>query len=297
LVNGSLAAGSAVTVQGSGTLGGTGTVGGVVTNQAGGMLLPGSSGIGKLTFSSSVSLLDGSTNLFEISKNGGVLTNDLAAISGALKQGGSLMVTNIGTNALAAGDSFKLFNAASFSGAFTNIVLPPLASGLNWNTTTLASNGTLAVVWNTYTLTYLAGANGTISGTSTQTVNYGASGTAVTAVPDTDFYFSGWSDGLTANPRTDAGVTNNLSVTANFLSVEPARPVILSGLTVASGGNFLFQFTGTVGLHYRVETTPVLPATGAWQVVTDIISLAASPFAVSQPLTNSQGFYRIGFLP
>ena len=36
---------------------------------------------------------------------------------------------------------------------------------------------------NTYTLTYTAGANGTITGTSPQTVNYGADGTAVTAVP------------------------------------------------------------------------------------------------------------------
>ena len=36
---------------------------------------------------------------------------------------------------------------------------------------------------NTYTLTYTAGANGTIMGSTPQTVNYGASGTAVTAVP------------------------------------------------------------------------------------------------------------------
>ena len=36
---------------------------------------------------------------------------------------------------------------------------------------------------NTYTLTYTAGANGTITGTSPQTVAHGASGTAVTAAP------------------------------------------------------------------------------------------------------------------
>ena len=34
---------------------------------------------------------------------------------------------------------------------------------------------------NTYTLTYTAGANGTLAGTTPQTVNYGASGTPVTA--------------------------------------------------------------------------------------------------------------------
>ena len=37
---------------------------------------------------------------------------------------------------------------------------------------------------NTYTLTYTAGANGTITGTSPQTVNHGADGSEVTAVPN-----------------------------------------------------------------------------------------------------------------
>lgn len=38
---------------------------------------------------------------------------------------------------------------------------------------------------NSYTLTYTAGANGSITGTSPQTVNHGANGSEVTAVPDT----------------------------------------------------------------------------------------------------------------
>ena len=69
---------------------------------------------------------------------------------------------------------------------------------------------------NTYTLTYTAGANGTISGTSPQTVNYGANGTAVTASPNTGYHFVQWSDSSTANPRTDSNVTADLSVTASF---------------------------------------------------------------------------------
>ena len=69
---------------------------------------------------------------------------------------------------------------------------------------------------NTYTLTYTAGANGTITGSSPQTVNHGASGTAVTAVPATNYHFVNWSDGSTANPRTDTNVTANMTVTASF---------------------------------------------------------------------------------
>ena len=50
----------------------------------------------------------------------------------------------------------------------------------------------------------------------TQTVNHGASGSAVTAVPNTGYRFVKWSDGSTANPRTDTNVTGDISVTAEF---------------------------------------------------------------------------------
>ncbi|MBI3192918.1 MAG: InlB B-repeat-containing protein, partial [Ignavibacteriae bacterium] len=68
---------------------------------------------------------------------------------------------------------------------------------------------------NTYTLTYTAGANGTISGVTPQTVNHGSDGTAVTAVPTANYHFVNWSDGSTANPRTEVNVTRDTTVTAN----------------------------------------------------------------------------------
>lgn len=70
---------------------------------------------------------------------------------------------------------------------------------------------------NTYTLTYTAGTHGTITGASPQTVSYGGSGTAVTAVANSGYGFVKWSDGSTVNPRTDTNVTANCSVTATFL--------------------------------------------------------------------------------
>ena len=69
---------------------------------------------------------------------------------------------------------------------------------------------------NTYTLTYTAGSGGTITGSSSQAVNYGASGTAVTAVANEDHEFTQWSDGVTDNPRTDTNVTTDVNVTAIF---------------------------------------------------------------------------------
>ena len=38
----------------------------------------------------------------------------------------------------------------------------------------------------------------------------------VTAVPDEGYHFVQWSDGSTANPRTDTGVTGDIAVTASF---------------------------------------------------------------------------------
>ena len=68
----------------------------------------------------------------------------------------------------------------------------------------------------TYTLTYNAGANGSIVGTSPQTVNYGDNGAQVTATPDLCYYFVNWSDGVLTAARTDLNITGDKTVTANF---------------------------------------------------------------------------------
>ncbi len=68
----------------------------------------------------------------------------------------------------------------------------------------------------TFALTYTAAAHGSIGGEASQTVAYGADGSAVTALPDTGYHFVQWSDGSTANPRVDVDVTADLSVTASF---------------------------------------------------------------------------------
>lgn len=81
-----------------------------------------------------------------------------------------------------------------------------------------------ASIENTFTLTYNTGAHGLITGTSSQTVDRGGSGSAIIAVsgvPDPDcsycwWGFRRWSDGSTDNPRTDTNVTGNINVTAEW---------------------------------------------------------------------------------
>ena len=93
--------------------------------------------------------------------------------------------------------------------------------------TNVTSNRSVTATFaiNTFTLTYTAGANGTLSGTTPQTVNYGASGTAVTAVAAPGYHFANWSDSSTANPRTDTNVTASQSVSANFVPNTPTPPL------------------------------------------------------------------------
>lgn len=77
----------------------------------------------------------------------------------------------------------------------------------------------------TFDLAYAAGEHGSISGTTSQTVNYGTDGSTVTAVPDSNYAFVKWSDDSVENPRTDLNVTENITVTATFEIIDPNAPV------------------------------------------------------------------------
>jgi autotransporter-associated beta strand protein len=145
LVNGTLGNG-ATTVTNGGRLGGNGVIGGAVTVQSGGTLSPGAS-IGVLTANNNVALQSGGTTLMEISKTS--QTNDQLRVAGTLTFGGTLVVTNL-SGTIAAGDSFKLFQAGSINGSFSSNSLPVLDPGLAWNTANL-TNGILSVVQTTPT--------------------------------------------------------------------------------------------------------------------------------------------------
>ena len=94
----------------------------------------------------------------------------------------------------------------------------PVGAVTTYTFTNVIASHTISATFaiNTYTLTYTAGAGGTITGTTPQTVNYGGSGTQVTAVPNTGYHFVNWSDGSMASSRTDTNVTANISATATF---------------------------------------------------------------------------------
>jgi T5SS/PEP-CTERM-associated repeat protein len=124
------------------TLAGSSTIDGVVTVQSGGTLIPGSP-LGEILFNNPP-VLQGVTAM-DISKSASVLANDQLQVAGTLSYGGSLTVTNLGPDALSAGDQFFLFSATEYGGAFSSVALPALASGLAW-TNSLLQDGSIAVV-------------------------------------------------------------------------------------------------------------------------------------------------------
>ena len=142
-LNGSGTGSGNVTVQSGGTLTGVGKIGGAVTVTPGGKLLPGNP-LGTLTVSNDLSQASGSTTYFQVQHS--PLTNSALRVVGTVSQGGTLTVSNSGVAPFAAGDSFKLFAATGFSGAFSSFNLPALDGGLFWSTTRLAVDGTLGVV-------------------------------------------------------------------------------------------------------------------------------------------------------
>ncbi len=101
-------------------------------------------------------------------------------------------------------------------GTTTNRLSPihaPIFSGAY----TAGGNHSLAIFYPNL-VTFLSAPNGTITGTTTQSVDHGASCSAITAVPNDSCRFTGWSgDHIgTENPLTVTNVTADMTITANF---------------------------------------------------------------------------------
>jgi hypothetical protein len=82
-------------------------------------------------------------------------------------------------NAPTGGQTFKLFNASAYNGAFAVTNLPSLSAGLSWNTANLGVNGTISVTGTasgpstnaSITKVSLSGANLLVHGTNNNVPN------------------------------------------------------------------------------------------------------------------------------
>jgi hypothetical protein len=146
-----------------------------------------------------------------------------------------------------------------------------------------------------YRLKYATTAHGSVTGSLDQTVAPGDNGTAVTAEPDEGYHFVQWSDGLTANPRTDTNVNAPVDVAATF--AINVYPVVfdLGVLGSRSGGGALLQSIEhgspalapevTVAAHWRFigwsaafsSVTSAVTVTAQYERITHAITVAVDP--------------------
>jgi hypothetical protein len=101
---------------------------------------------GKLSFGSTLTINPSGTLLFQLSglvsgSNFGKLDRPFHTVNVA----GTLAVTLGSSFSPALGNSFDLLDFGSTTGAFSSLQLPPLASGLKWNTSSLYTTGTISV--------------------------------------------------------------------------------------------------------------------------------------------------------
>ncbi|MGJ8653633.1 MAG: carbohydrate-binding protein [Opitutaceae bacterium] len=178
------------------------------------------------TVTTSISEVSGVHHLYLVFTGGSGYLFNLNWFSFADVSSTYTLTYNAGANGSISGTSPQVVNAGG-NGSSVTAVADSGYSFVNWSDgstanprtdTNVTSDVTVTANFstNSYTLTYTAGVNGSISGTSPQTVAQGGNGTAVTAVADTGYSFVNWSDGSTANPRTDTNVTSDVTVTATF---------------------------------------------------------------------------------
>jgi len=107
------------------------------------------------------------------------------------------------------------------------IIITGLQNGVSYSFTVAAvnsagtseystSSNTVLSVYDIFDVNYIVSENGTLSGSSTQSVAYGSSTTAVTATPNAGYRFLKWSDDITTPTRTDSNITQNATITAMF---------------------------------------------------------------------------------
>lgn len=124
------------------SLKGTGTIFGPVTVVSN--LNPGVP-IGTLTISNDLALSSTSSSVFEVNLD--TLAADKVAGLSNVTFNGTLVLTNVGGTAAATdGATFKIFDAATYSGTFSATNLPALGGGFSWDMSNLGINGTVKLV-------------------------------------------------------------------------------------------------------------------------------------------------------
>jgi fibronectin-binding autotransporter adhesin len=268
-VNGSLA--SPNVIVNAGTLGGAGTISGAVAVNSTATLAPGTNAnaVGALTINNTLTFAGGSTNLMDL--DGLNNTNDTVKGLSAVTFNGTLTVTSLG-GTFAAGDSYKLFYASSYSGNFTATNLPALVGGLEWAWN--PANGVLSIVSGPRAISWTgnSGASGTRwdINTSTNWINTSAGNARSVYLEGDPVTFS------------DIGATNPTVSLMTTLS-----PV---SVTVNSSSNYTFTGSGYIsGASGLIKDGSGTLTLGTANDYSGVTTISGGTLAISGSLSNAAG--------
>ena len=222
-------------------------------------------------------------------------TGTTTVSNGTLLVNGSLAAGSVVTVAAGA----TLAGAGIINGATTiqfGGILQPGLGGLN--TSSLANNNSLNLAGKAVFNLNRTNAQNSSRVTGITTATYGGMLTMTNPGPalqagDTGYSFANWSDGGTANPRTDVNVTNNLTVTANFVAGNLVPPVISSAV-MQTGGSFTLGGTGAAGQTYILLTASDLESPVWTAIATNTADTnGVFNFNDAQATNFPQRFYRL----
>ncbi|MEI6949726.1 autotransporter-associated beta strand repeat-containing protein [Paraflavisolibacter sp. H34] len=234
----------AVTVASGATLGGTGFIKGAITVQSGAKLQPGSNGIGTLTDSTSVTFASGAIAEMEVNTSASVY--DQLKVTGSIAYNGKLVLSKTDNVDFVIGDQFRLFDATSYSGAFTSIEPAVPGPGLKWDLSELGTTGTLKVAVDAsgvITTYYWKGTGGTAtdpaswsSGTNWNTAADGSGATRTRPAGDDILIFDG----------------NVIGTSEQYIGHLPTQTVgslqVINGARVAFQADTAHLYTGSTSL-------------------------------------------------
>jgi Concanavalin A-like lectin/glucanases superfamily len=173
--------------------------------------------VGAIAASANVTL--GGTTVIKLDGSG---SNDMVEAAASITYGGTLNLVNISGSPLAAGNSFQIFNAATYSGSFSGGITPATpGSGLAWNTSQLSS-GVISVVSASQPVISGTGVSG---GNLVFTVTGGNSGDTLYVLTRTNLLKGGW----VTNATYQYGALGSLTVTNAINKGIPAQFFMIQG--------------------------------------------------------------------
>ena len=205
-------------------------------------------------------------------------TNTITASAGA---NGSISPSGAVSDNYGVAQSFTITPAANYHVLDVLVDTVSVGAATSYEFTNVTAAHTISATFaiDTFTLTYTAGTNGTITGTTPQTVGYGASGAQVTATPSTGYHFVKWSDDSTANPRTDTNVTVAHTISATFA-------IDTFTITASAGANGAISPTGAVPVNYGANQSFTITPVANYHVADVLVDNVSAGAVTTYTFTN-----------